>query len=246
MRRTAPPADPAPSPGAGDPLRAVARREALVFSALVLVVLGAVKHGADALAGVSVFGIELAGLLQTLAFAFALYVPVLRIGVHGVDLRSLGVRRDGWRREGAVVLGVAALTVVVYGGGFVAWQVGFEGRSFAPRVPAGFAERALVELFVVALSEELYFRGFLQERFARAEAGRGRWLGVPHARAVVLAAAVFALGHFVGDYRPGRLLTFFPGLVFGWLRARGGLLWGAVAYHAFCNLLQDLCFASVR
>jgi hypothetical protein len=50
------------------------------------------------------------------------------------------------------------------------------------------------------------------------------------------AAALFALGHLAGQPRPGALLTFFPGLAFGWLWARRGSLAGPVLLHAACNL----------
>ena len=40
--------------------------------------------------------------------------------------------------------------------------------------------------------------------------------------------------HF--DLSPWRLATFFPGLLFAWLRARTGTVIGASACHWLCNV----------
>jgi membrane protease YdiL (CAAX protease family) len=56
--------------------------------------------------------------------------------------------------------------------------------------------------------------------------------------------ALFAAGHLV-TLQPWRLATFFPGLLFGWLRARtGGVVAPAVA-HALSNLLLLFLEASL-
>ena len=50
-------------------------------------------------------------------------------------------------------------------------------------------------------------------------------------------AALFALVHLVVVPHPGRLLVFFPALVFGWLaeRSRGAL--APAVHHALCNVV---------
>jgi membrane protease YdiL (CAAX protease family) len=61
--------------------------------------------------------------------------------------------------------------------------------------------------------------------------------------AAVVAAALFALGHFLGEWNPLRLGPFFPALVFAWLRKRTGSVTGAVAFHAACNVYGEVLFA---
>ena len=78
-------------------------------------------------------------------------------------------------------------------------------------------KRVQVGVGVIGLSEELFFRGYIQERFQRRFPGGLPILGVRLGPAILLTSAVFALAHFVGDYRPARLATFFPSLVFGLL-----------------------------
>ena len=50
----------------------------------------------------------------------------------------------------------------------------------------------------------------------------------------LVAAVLFALGHLLVP-APFRLLTFFPALIFAWLRARTGTIAGAAIFHFLCN-----------
>ena len=58
--------------------------------------------------------------------------------------------------------------------------------------------------------------------------------------ALVIQAALFALVHFVVDGQPERLAVFFPGLLFGWIRARRGGIGAAILFHALSNLYADV------
>jgi hypothetical protein len=70
-----------------------------------------------------------------------------------------------------------------------------------------------------------------------------RVLGVQVGWAVVVTSALFAAGHFLTDLRVDRLATFFPGLVFGWLKERRGRLVGPVVLHAASNVFSDILSA---
>jgi membrane protease YdiL (CAAX protease family) len=214
--------------------RARAAREALVASVGVLVVLGALKHLAPLL-GDHVF---------TVAVALQLYVPLWRAGDGGRE--ALGLHLDAWRRDLGAVAVLAVLTTVPFALAHHVWQTQLLGRPFSPRLPDDLLENLLVQVGVIALAEEVFFRGYLQARLEQLWPARRAVLGVPFGRAVLVASGVFALAHFVGEYRLDRLGPFFPGLVFGWLRARTGTVVGAIGYHAFCNVLGDFLFASYR
>ena len=71
----------------------------------------------------------------------------------------------------------------------------------------------------------------------RGAAGMG---GMPPASFETLLStmatqALFAMGHLV-SLQPWRLGTFFPGLLFGWLRERTGGLAAPIVLHALSNL----------
>jgi membrane protease YdiL (CAAX protease family) len=96
---------------------------------------------------------------------------------------------------------------------------------------------ALTQLLLIALPEELFYRGWIQTRLVDAFEDRAR----PELWAIVLTSVLFAVGHFVvpvgGALSVQRLAVFFPALVFGWLRVKTGSITAGVVYHAACNLM---------
>jgi membrane protease YdiL (CAAX protease family) len=232
-----------------------ARRELIATWALCIAGLGAAKllslvdptHLlADNLAGVA-------------AFLF-IALPERRIHGRGERWRDFGLpwwgvgdRRTwrAWARGVGVALVVAALV-------FPLFLVGFWGYALlvphlprwlssvlAPyalpptpsfRLPPRLALTAAVQLFVVALPEELFYRGWMQGTWAAsAPDRRARVLGASLGAGFLATQALFAAGHLV-VLQPWRLATFFPGLLFGWVRERSGGLAAPILLHALSNL----------
>ena len=110
--------------------------------------------------------------------------------------------------------------------------------------PHDFALLALSQLVVVAIPEELFFRGYLMERLervwppTRASVRREGGLGA------VVSSALFAISHVAVIPNPQRLAVFFPALLFGWMRARTGSIAAGALFHALCNLLSDMLHTS--
>lgn len=199
------------------------------------------------------------GALVALVF---LYVPAWVARRRGQDLSDHGFRVAPLRRGLVLGLGVLALVLPCFAVGFagfyeIACQAdalrgltppGFCARfrgitaPAAPELDWGFAELALVQLIVVALPEELFFRGFLHRLLEEALPPRRRPGGGGLGLALLVSSALFALSHLVADLDPRRLSVFFPGLLFGWLySATGSLLAGTLA-HAGSNLFMDLLY----
>jgi membrane protease YdiL (CAAX protease family) len=170
--------------------------------------------------------------------------------------------RRTWRAWGRGALAALAVAAVV----FPLFAVGFWGfarllprlppalgallapygppAALRPRLPPGLALQAILQLLVVALPEELFYRGFLQTSWRRAAPGPGtRLLGAELGRGFLPVQALFALGH-LATLQPWRLGTFFPGLLFGWLRERSGGLAAPVVLHALSNLFLKVLEAS--
>ena len=84
-------------------------------------------------------------------------------------------------------------------------------------------------LLLVALPEEVFFRGYLYDAFE--EAGR---------EPVLPVALLFAVGHVVIAPSPFRALTFFPGLLLGWGRKGSGNVYVPTAVHFLYNLFPSL------
>lgn len=93
--------------------------------------------------------------------------------------------------------------------------------------PAG--EFLLRQAVLVALPEEVFFRGYVYDAFE--EKG---W------EPIVPSSVLFCVGHLAIHASPYRALTFFPGLILGWSRRRTGNLYVPVVLHFFFNLLPYL------
>ena len=192
------------------------------------------------------------------------YAPVLasRIAGRPFDFTEAGLTLRPLR-AGAAALGlaIAATFPLFIGGFFVFYGIvcadglpavvgrlcpgGWQGLGGAHlRLPADFALIAANQVLVVALPEELFFRGYLLQRLEARWPARRRLFGAPMGRAVLASAVLFALGHVLVDFNPQRLAVFFPALVFGWLRARTGSLAAGVIFHASCNVLADVLHTS--
>jgi uncharacterized protein len=114
--------------------------------------------------------------------------------------------------------------------------VGLDGLH-APAMTWDLAEWCAVQLVVVALPEELFFRGFLLGLLEQRFPPRRRILGGGVGLALVLSAAAFALIHLPRDGDPRALATFFPGLLFGWMRSATGSILASTLTHAASNIL---------
>src|SRR5439155_10322818 len=104
------------------------------------------------------------------------------------------------------------------------------------RLPDRFVEWTIDQLFVVALPEEFFYRGFMQTRLRDAWPHGRMFLGVRLGPAFWLTAALFALGH-LAIFEFWRLGVFFPALIFAWMREKTGSVMGAALLHGSSNLM---------
>jgi membrane protease YdiL (CAAX protease family) len=170
----------------------------------------------------------------------------------GLPWWGLGDRRTwaAWGRGAAWALAVAALLFPLFAAGWWGWAwlsarlpeglaraVGPYGLPprLHPALPPRAALAVATQLLVVALPEEMFYRGWMQTAWASRAPRRVRILGAGIGGGFVATQALFALGHLV-SLQPWRLATFFPGLLFGWARERTGSLAAPVVLHALSNL----------
>jgi membrane protease YdiL (CAAX protease family) len=211
----------------------------------------------------------LEGWFHVVVAALFLYLPAWL--ARGRDLGEFGFTSRPLARN-LVVVGVAVAVVFpLFAVGFAGWQaiacrlpslialapgpcpaartaaaaLASLLRHAAPRLPSGVLKLAATEVLGVALPEELFFRGWMQGRLAEAFPARARLLGAPVGGALVVAAALFALCHWAVQGNPATLAVFFPGLVFGWMRARTNSIFPGTLFHALCNLYIETLHRSL-
>jgi membrane protease YdiL (CAAX protease family) len=118
--------------------------------------------------------------------------------------------------------------------GYVIWWS--PEQPFRSTFHASLFEEVLGQVLVIALPEEMFYRGYLQTALDRVRPARVRVLGAQLGVGVLISSAIFALGHLATQLDPARLSVFFPSLLFGWLRVRTGGIGASVFFHALCNL----------
>ena len=96
----------------------------------------------------------------------------------------------------------------------------------------------LLQFFLVAIPEEVFFRGYLQKEFGNDY------------KAVVVVSIMFAVAHLVAvcavsggiNVCTQNALTFFPSLVMGYLFMKTGTIWSSVVFHFFANIIHILIY----
>ena len=103
------------------------------------------------------------------------------------------------------------------------------------------------QLVLVAIPEELFYRGYIQGRLDELVGeDRALWGAQVNLTSVTLTSALFALAHLATIHHPARLAVFFPSLLFGWMRRAYGDTLTPAIFHAICNLCAQLlwcCYA---
>jgi membrane protease YdiL (CAAX protease family) len=234
------------------------REPLIAFAAATAVAAGLAAIGT----GVPLVRDNLQGLIAVVFF----YTPSVsaRIAGREFDYRGVGLRLDPLKLNLAVVGALSALTFPAFVAGFFLFYghvcggaangltrlwaplcqrwLGFAGGHL--RLPPRFALLALSQLVVVAIPEELFFRGYLMERLEKVWPPTRRLFGAPVGVALLGSSALFALGHLLVIPNPQRLAVFFPALVFGWMRARTGSIAAGAVFHALCNIVADVMHTS--
>ena len=199
-----------------------------------------------------------------------LYVPVYAAARRDEDLRDYGFRSDPVVRGLVIAGVAVAVIVPVFALGFVAFyevachsellshlapqrmcghygglaslhRPAFALASGTPPAPGTLSlEWCAVQWLVVGLPEELFFRGYLLHRLEQRFPPKRRVLGGGIGLALVLSAAAFALIHLPRDGDPRALATFFPGLLFGWMRSATGSILASTVSHGCSNILARM------
>ncbi len=113
----------------------------------------------------------------------------------------------------------------------------------AHRSPWWFLTALLTQLFLIAMPEELFYRGYIQGRLDRLIGRTRTFWGVQiNVTSIIVTSTLFALGHIATIQSPARLAVFFPSILFGVLRCISGSILTPILFHASCNLAVEVLF----
>jgi membrane protease YdiL (CAAX protease family) len=93
------------------------------------------------------------------------------------------------------------------------------------------------QFMYVAVAEEIFFRGYVQGNILTSMSTiieEKHWL--QQWISIVLSAACFAVAHILVQGHIISGLTFFPGLILGWLFIRAKSLLGPILFHGLANV----------
>jgi membrane protease YdiL (CAAX protease family) len=114
-------------------------------------------------------------------------------------------------------------------------------------IPAGMplADWVMYQFIGVGIFEELFFRGYIQthlEDRATDKTATQFWI---FWRPIVASAFLFGVAHVIVTQNPMTFAVFFPGLLFGWLRAKTGSLIAPICSHGTANVFGMMLIRSV-
>lgn len=129
----------------------------------------------------------------------------------------------------------AAIFPLVFLGNHFYQQI-FWHNSYQVTGKVAWGTLILVQILMVALPEELFFRGYFLERWNRVFPKRYKLWGAEFGPALFITSLIFALSHSVITVQWWHIFIFFPSLAFSWLKERTGRILAPVLFHASCNL----------
>jgi uncharacterized protein len=108
----------------------------------------------------------------------------------------------------------------------------YQTEFFSQKLGWVFPEELLLiiayQFFFVAIPEEFFYRGYFQTRLNEIFPKKFLIFGVPMGWGAIWASLFFAFGHSLVQFQWWHFATFFPGLIFAWMKEKNnGIISGA-------------------
>lgn len=211
-------------------------RSYVVELAFVTVAALVLTRGAFSLRAISIID----SMLPLIVAVVFLYLPVLVLWRRRRKIDFLDTSVLGFAKSCLAFLIAVAIVFPIFLVGAHYWQIiiykyhGFRAAGFPDLLNA-----IAFQVFLVALPEEFFFRGYFQSTLNRFMRKRWNVLGVRLGYAWLVTAVVFAIAHSIVFYQWWHFSIFFPALLFGYLRERTGSITAPILFHAFSNLFMN-------
>jgi len=109
---------------------------------------------------------------------------------------------------------------------------------WAPQIPSGsWLNWVFYQVMYLAVAEEIFFRGYLQSTIQQIFlATSSKYLRGSTYWTIIFSAGIFALAHVLLTNNALALVTFFPGIILGWLFLRTKTVISPIIFHALANI----------
>ena len=189
--------------------------------------------------------------LGVIAAVVFLYIPIALLFVKKQLPGAYGISKKGFGKSIARALLAVIVLFPAYIAGFYVYMR-YAYNLHLSYTTAGFIREPQTVLFIlnmllmVAIPEEIFYRGYLQSELCRCDKRTVNLFGVRAGMSFLIVNALFAAGHLVVLPDIARLAVFFPGLVFSWLREKDDNIAGPVVFHWLSDVLSFALFSMLR
>ncbi len=189
--------------------------------------------------------------LGVVAAVLFLYMPIISLFIQKQQPSVYGIRSKGLLKS---VLSAALLSMIIfplYSAGFYFYMKHFYGLRLSSFTAGTVCQLpllrfALNNLLMVAVPEEVFYRGYLQSKLGQCDTQKTSIFNVKAGASVLIVNALFAAGHLIVIPDISRLAVFFPGLLLSWLREKDDNLAGSIIFHWLSNVLSFFLFSIIR
>ena len=194
----------------------------------------------------------------TLMIAFQLYVPYWLYERAGLNPEATGLNVHGLilgpRRVAALLQDLKRVFILVLitfppfaiGHHFFQIHIGGHTQGYSFQLPPDMLLFVVFQVLLVALPEELFYRGFMFVSLNKYWPNKTFLFGIPLGRAAIISSLFFALAHFVGEYNFLRLGPFFPAFLFAYLMLRSKSIFGCLTYHALSSIFSQILYVGYQ
>lgn len=202
------------------------------------------------LTGIDVFCLQFNSPIPDIAWFLAvgslILLPILAVRkFRPQDEPTAGIHLTISFKDVLIGIAIVAIVFIPVSLGHYLFQTQFLGTQFIPdfarfnQLENPILYEMLIQIFCIALPEEFFYRGYMQTGFIKVFRDFPRLQKYAVPMAITASSLFFALSHLPSGNLT-RLLTFFPGLLFGTIRYKTNSLVPAILCHAGCNMMMYL------
>jgi membrane protease YdiL (CAAX protease family) len=189
--------------------------------------------------------------LGVIAAVLFLYIPIIFLFIRKQHPAFYGISKKGLFKSIARALLAAIIIFPVYIAGFYIYMKHVYGLDVVFSITGLIHQPqslifSLNTLFMVAIPEEVFYRGYLQSELRQCDKQKINLFGVKTGVSFLILNALFAAGHLIVIPDISRLAVFFPGLVFSWLREKDDNIAGSIIFHWLSDVLSFVLFSMLR